>query len=466
MRIVIAMVALLMSTGLVWAAPVGTGFTYQGELVKSGSPYTGNADGIFRLYNAASGGAQVGSTLTITAIPVSAGLFNVELDFGSVFTGTALWLELQVRTPPDGGYTTLTPRQKLTASPFAIYSLNSPGGATPWSFGPYGIDYTAGHVGLGSPGIQAHAGYQLYVNTGTTGVNPVWIVNNNANYSALYTGNEASGGYGWYDDTSDQHYIAGRVGIGTTTPDPRAKIQTIGGTVGIWSTSTGDASAGGYQAGVYGVGLRGSTDAAGVIGASDYSTGVAGITTYSTGNGVKGQNNTSATEGWLGGPAIGVAGRVQNVAHFGGYFENTAAGGVALRALGLTQVKTLQILGADLAESFPVAGGKAEPGTVLMLRGGGEGELRISDEAYSSKVAGVVSGANGLDAGVVLKGKSFESEGQAAVALSGRVWVQCDATRRTRRSRWGICSPPPTVLATRWWRRIGSVPTARSSARR
>jgi hypothetical protein len=32
----------------------------------------------------------------------------VDLDFGGVFTGTALWLDIQVRTPPDGGYNSST----------------------------------------------------------------------------------------------------------------------------------------------------------------------------------------------------------------------------------------------------------------------------------------------------------------------------------------------------------------------
>ena len=55
------------------------------------------------------------------------------------------------------------------------------------------------------------------------------------------------------------------------------------------------------------------------------------------------------------------------------------------------------------------------------------GKLRTSDEAYSPRVAGVVSGANQLDAGVVLS-KDGRTEGTAAVALSGRVWVKCDAS--------------------------------------
>jgi hypothetical protein len=63
-----------------------------------------------------------------------------------------------------------------------------------------------------------------------------------------------------------------------------------------------------------------------------------------------------------------------------------------------------------------------------MLGGDDGAALRVADEPYSRRVAGVVSGANGLAAAVVLKGKSFEASGQAPVALSGRVWVKCDAT--------------------------------------
>jgi hypothetical protein len=184
----------------------------------------------------------------------------------------------------------------------------------------------------------------------------------------------------------------------------------------------------GYQCGVLGEGSQGSADAAGVIGISDYSTGVAGATSHG-GTGTTGQNLTSGTTGLLGASGTGVAGDATNPAHYGGYFTHQASNGVALRAVGLAQVNTLQILGADLAESFPVEGKKAEPGTVLVLGDGTNGELRVADEPYSRRVAGVVSGAHGLNAGVVLEGKDFAASGQAPVALSGRVWVKCDATK-------------------------------------
>src|SRR5678815_3436279 len=88
-----------------FAAPVGTAFTYQGELVKNGAPYQGTADFIFRLHNVVSGSGQVGSDVTMTGVSVPAGgLFTVNLDFGAVFNGTALWLEVQVKTPGDASY--------------------------------------------------------------------------------------------------------------------------------------------------------------------------------------------------------------------------------------------------------------------------------------------------------------------------------------------------------------------------
>ncbi|MGQ9854807.1 MAG: hypothetical protein ACUVTG_15580, partial [Candidatus Oleimicrobiaceae bacterium] len=92
-------------------AVVGTAFTYQGQLKKGGNPVNGNCDLQFSLWNAASGGTQVGTTQTKTNVSVSNGLFTTSLDFGSAFTGDARWLEIAVRCPTgSGSYTTLSPR--------------------------------------------------------------------------------------------------------------------------------------------------------------------------------------------------------------------------------------------------------------------------------------------------------------------------------------------------------------------
>src|SRR3974390_75234 len=74
----------------------GTAFTYQGQLESGGNPVTGLYDFTNALYNARSGGSQVGPTVTLTAVPVTNGLFTVLLDFGSVFNGTAYWLQMGV----------------------------------------------------------------------------------------------------------------------------------------------------------------------------------------------------------------------------------------------------------------------------------------------------------------------------------------------------------------------------------
>ncbi|GJM25034.1 MAG: hypothetical protein DHS20C16_14490 [Phycisphaerae bacterium] len=114
--------------------PMGTAFTYQGQLQDDGRPADGDADIKFKLFDSVTGGGQIGATLTFDGqtgnsaeISIENGLFAVELDFGaSVFQGDACWLEVEIRYPHDPGdtlaYTLLTPRHKLTPSPYAVYA--------------------------------------------------------------------------------------------------------------------------------------------------------------------------------------------------------------------------------------------------------------------------------------------------------------------------------------------------------
>ncbi len=119
----IAAVFLMLLTGLAVAqapdaTPLGTSFTYQGELMSSGTPYSGACDFQFGLYDAATMGTSVGE-LTLTEVAVSEGIFTTQLDFGSdKFMGDNRWLEIWVRCPAGGGtYQQLLPRQALTAAP-------------------------------------------------------------------------------------------------------------------------------------------------------------------------------------------------------------------------------------------------------------------------------------------------------------------------------------------------------------
>ena len=119
------------------AAETGTAFTYQGRLTVNGTPANGEYDFEFRLYDNASGGTQVGNTVTQDNVTVAGGLFTEQLDFGSEpFNGDARWLGIAVRPSNNGGtYTILTPRQELTSNPYAICAQTSAGG---WGGGTSG----------------------------------------------------------------------------------------------------------------------------------------------------------------------------------------------------------------------------------------------------------------------------------------------------------------------------------------
>src|SRR5512136_808055 len=80
-----------------WAAQAqtpSTAFTYQGRLRSSGVYVDGACSFEFRLYDAASGGNQLGPTVTHTGVTVTKGSFAVLLDFGSVFSGTVRYLQV------------------------------------------------------------------------------------------------------------------------------------------------------------------------------------------------------------------------------------------------------------------------------------------------------------------------------------------------------------------------------------
>jgi hypothetical protein len=103
----------------------GTGITYQGQLKDGAQAANGTYQFVFSLYDAASGGNfvdRVGSTSGPITIPVVNGLFTQELGFpqAAAFNGADRWLEIQVRPQGGTGYTTLGPRQKMTAAPYAL----------------------------------------------------------------------------------------------------------------------------------------------------------------------------------------------------------------------------------------------------------------------------------------------------------------------------------------------------------
>jgi hypothetical protein len=127
---------------------------------------------------------------------------------------------------------------------------------------------------------------------------------------------------------------------------------------------------------------------------------------------------------------------------YGGYFTSSA--GVGLYAAGngfypaakfrgnvqiLRYTDSSVILelgeGLDYAEGFDVSDESGiSSGTVLVIDSDNPGNLKVSDKAYDTRVAGIVAGAKGLGSGVRLGGEQFDSD----VALAGRVYCNVDAT--------------------------------------
>jgi hypothetical protein len=79
------------------AAAVNSRISYQGVLKEGGSPVTGSRDMTFRLYSNDICTAQVGDDIDKTGVPVTSGLFSVELDVAQDdINGKGLWLEVEV----------------------------------------------------------------------------------------------------------------------------------------------------------------------------------------------------------------------------------------------------------------------------------------------------------------------------------------------------------------------------------
>jgi hypothetical protein len=102
-----------------------TGFTYQGRLTDGGLAANGTYQMQFLLYDALTGGGLQGSPTTVTnaSVLVTNGVFTVPLDFGMAgFNGADRFLEIAVKHTGDATYTTLSPRQQLTPTPYALHA--------------------------------------------------------------------------------------------------------------------------------------------------------------------------------------------------------------------------------------------------------------------------------------------------------------------------------------------------------
>jgi hypothetical protein len=93
--------------------------------------------------------------------------------------------------------------------------------------------------------------------------------------------------------------------------------------------------------------------------------------------------------------------------------------------------------GSDFAENFEVniekansgaMTAKVEAGMVVSIDPDSPGKLQLSAKPYDRRVAGVISGAGGVNPGMVMGQEGTSADGKHPVALSGRVYCWADAT--------------------------------------
>jgi hypothetical protein len=302
------------------AAPLGGGFTYQGKLLRGGIPANATCDFQFGLWDAATGGTQLGSTQTIPSVAVVDGLFTVVLDFGSQFAGAARWLGTAVKCSGDAAFTALAPRQALTAAPYALSlqpgahidgavdtgatneaGLRVTNSSTNYPIGVYGIVNAPSGPAIGvagnnaSPGGYGVYGYSTNGGLGVYGQSPSGVgVSGSGGTRAGVLGTTSDLNGSGVEGNASGSNAAGVFGLNTSGPGVWGR-GTAGG-AGVYGQSSGYAV---YGASTGGFGVYGTSTNGGVVGVAYV--GVQGNANGTTDSqGVRGDNGGSNTVGYAG----------------------------------------------------------------------------------------------------------------------------------------------------------------------
>lgn len=235
------------------AAPLGTAFTYQGELADQGQAANGVYDFSFRLFDGPNplSDNPVGSPVAVNGVDVVDGIFTVELDFGAgMFTGEARWLEISVARS-GSSLTTLSPTQPLTAVPYALYGedadadpanelntginftgttlqITDAGGTLSQNLGTFNgnlIVTTNGRLGVREPSPVTDV--QITQSDGLIGGTGGLTFSRSTNWKIMHTGSHLS----FVEDNVRRAYIETGTGNYVITSDAAMKkdVQPLGG---------------------------------------------------------------------------------------------------------------------------------------------------------------------------------------------------------------------------------------------
>lgn len=147
-----AIVGLLAAAMFRNTTPVDQTFTYQGQLRNAGQLVNGPVDLKISMWDADTAGVQIGSSNTFNAVPMTDGRFALGLNFGaSAFDGSNRWIQVEFRNPAGSGlYLALNPRDKITATPYALYALNGANGVWVYDTNQQSVSVLGKKVGIGT----------------------------------------------------------------------------------------------------------------------------------------------------------------------------------------------------------------------------------------------------------------------------------------------------------------------------
>jgi hypothetical protein len=421
------------------AAPLGSGFTYQGLLKASGgTPINSTCSFQFTLwYDLGPGGTQIGGTSTANGVSVTNGYFsalvNAGGEFGSLpFDNTTLrYLQTAVKCGSDPGYTTLSPRQAVTYTPpthdhwgqtwtgsgtaIALQLSGGTGGlwASGPSYGVYGQSSSTDGRGLSGYatategqnfGLWARSdstkGIGVYGNSSVTTGRTYGVVGESASYSGI-------GVYGYnssHENVLNTFGVAGRAesGVGVLGVGQRGGVwgKALVGYEGVAGVFGDDEGTSGSTYGVWG--RTSSPSGYGVFGQATYSTGtnygVFGVSASTDGQGVHGY--ASAATG-------------KNAGVYGESLSSTGRGvyGYAASSTGMSY----GVIGKSNS-----TGGIGVYGHVDQNTGYTYGVYGISNSPSGYGVFGYGTGTTGNSIGVA--GITNSSKGTAGL-FYGLVWV-------------------------------------------
>lgn len=427
-----------------FAVPLGSGFTYQGRLNDGGVPANGNYDMIFNLYDAPTNGNVLGSFSIFGAVPVSNGLFTVELnaynEFGTnAFNGQARWLQIGVRTNNNNAmnpWIFLDPRQPLDCAPQAMFAMNANNasfassvadgsissaklapGAVAWT-NITGIPFNAAVPYSAGPGLSLSWLNQFSVNFGGSGIANTAARSDHNHFGSAWGGSAsyASGLGVTNGSTSSAVGLYGQQGTGSGFP------YLFGNTAGVWGESSqgsGVWGASGYATGAGVAGVATSTNGA--------NKGVSGVSLSTSGTGVHG--NVTATNG----ATKGVVGQSASSSGLGVHGLATSATGGTIGVRGDTASGNGNgVLGYASAlwgnangvygESAAINGvGVFGRSTFVTGNGPNYGVVGQSESIYGYGVFGHTTSPNGLTYGIGGQSDSVSGYGVYGLGSSGVV---------------------------------------------